>query len=118
MAKKKKTNPSKKQPQQHKTTKTPSNQPKDQENQHPILQARKTDAKTGIFVFGRQNYILLLLGLAFILVGFLLMIGGGSDDPTVFNEEIFSPRRMTIAPILVITGYIIEIFAILRRPKH
>jgi len=69
------------------------------------------------FAFGRENYKLLLIGLAFIVVGFLLMIGGGSDDPDVFSEDIFSFRRMTLAPILILAGFVIEIFAIMRKPK-
>lgn len=69
------------------------------------------------FAFGKENYRLLLIGLAVILLGFLLMIGGGSDDPNVFSEDIFSFRRMTLAPILVLAGYIIEIYAIMKKPK-
>jgi len=80
--------------------------------------AKSPEIKSAVFIFNRQNYILLLIGLAFILVGFLLMIGGGSDDPNEFNKEIFSPQRITLAPILVITGYIIEIFAIMKKPKE
>jgi len=60
---------------------------------------------------------LLLIGLVVILVGFLLMIGGGSDDPNVFSEDIFSFRRMTLAPILVLAGYAIEIYAIMKKPR-
>jgi len=51
------------------------------------------------------------------VVGFILMAGGGSEDPNVFNEEIFSTRRITIAPIVVLIGFVIEIFAIMRKPK-
>jgi hypothetical protein len=69
------------------------------------------------FAFGKRNYQLLVIGLVFIALGFLLMIGGGSDDPNVFSEEIFSFRRMTLAPILILAGYIIEIFAIMKKPK-
>ena len=69
------------------------------------------------FAFGKENYRLLLIGLAVILLGFLLMIGGGSDDPNVFSEDLFSFRRMTLAPILVLAGYIIEIYAIMKKPK-
>lgn len=70
------------------------------------------------FAFGKENYILLLVGLAFIVIGFILMSGGGSDDPNVFNgDELFSFRRITLAPIVVITGFIIEIVAIMRKPK-
>lgn len=71
-------------------------------------------AKTQL-IFGKENYKLLLIGLAFIVVGFLLMIGGGSDDPNKFNEAIFSFRRITLAPILILAGYIIEIFAIMKK---
>ena len=69
------------------------------------------------FTFGKENYQLLILGLVVIIVGFLLMIGGGSDDPNVFSEDIFSFRRMTLAPILILAGYIIEIYAIMKKPK-
>ena len=69
------------------------------------------------FAFGKENYQLLILGLIVIAVGFLLMIGGGSDDPNVFSEDIFSFRRMTLAPILILAGYIIEIYAIMKKPK-
>jgi predicted cobalt transporter CbtA len=74
---------------------------------------------TGVtgFAFGKQNYKLLLIGLALILVGFLLMIGGGSDDPNVFSDKIFNFRRLTLAPILVLAGYVVEIFAIMKKPK-
>jgi hypothetical protein len=69
------------------------------------------------FAFGKENYRLLIIGLVVILIGFLLMIGGGSDDPNVFSEDIFSFRRMTLAPLLVIAGYIIEIYAIMKKPR-
>ena len=68
--------------------------------------------------FGRDNYILVLIGLAFLLVGFLLMIGGGSDDPDVFNEAIFNFRRLTLAPILVLIGFGIQIYAIMKKNKN
>jgi hypothetical protein len=75
-------------------------------------------AKTGEFAFGRENYILLLVGLVLIIAGFLLMIGGGSKDPNVFNPDIFSFRRITLAPILILAGYVVEIFAIMKKPKE
>jgi hypothetical protein len=74
-------------------------------------------AGAGAFAFGKENYRLMLIGLAFIVAGFLLMIGGGSDDPSKFNPEIFSFRRITLAPVLILAGYVIEIFAIMKRPK-
>jgi membrane-bound ClpP family serine protease len=70
-----------------------------------------------LFPLGRENYKLLIIGLAIILLGFILMIGGGSDDPNVFNEEIFSFRRITLAPIIVLFGFLFEIYAIMKKPK-
>ena len=67
--------------------------------------------------FGRDNYIWVIIGLAFLLIGFILMIGGGSDNPDVFNEAIFSFRRLTLAPILVLIGFGIEFYAIMKKPK-
>ena len=70
------------------------------------------------FAFAKQNYVLMLLGIALICVGLFLMIGGGSDDPTVFSDEIFNFQRLTLAPILIATGFIIEIFAIMYKQKQ
>ncbi len=63
----------------------------------------------------RRNYILLAVGFAVIILGFILMAGGSSDSPDEFNYAMFSWRRITLAPILVIGGFVIEIFAILKR---
>ena len=65
--------------------------------------------------FGRDNYLWVIIGLAFLLIGFLLMIGGGSDDPDVFNDAIFNFRRLTLAPILVLIGFGIQIYAIMKK---
>jgi len=81
------------------------------------VKAKPAGDSSVAFAFGKENYKLLILGLVVIMVGFLLMIGGGSDDPNVFSEDIFSFRRMTLAPILILAGYIIEIFAIMKKPK-
>ena len=69
------------------------------------------------FLFGKRNYIIMLIGLLFIALGFILMAGGGSEDPNVFNEEIYSVRRIRIAPTLVLIGLAIEVYAILANPK-
>jgi membrane-bound ClpP family serine protease len=69
------------------------------------------------FALEKNNYILLLIGLAIIIVGFMLMAGGKSEDPNVFNQEIFSFRRITLAPILVMGGFMFEIYAILKKPQ-
>ncbi|CVI68478.1 MULTISPECIES: DUF3098 domain-containing protein [unclassified Alistipes] len=63
----------------------------------------------------RKNYILLLAGFGIILLGFVLMAGGGSDSPDEFNYAMFSWRRITLAPILVVGGFVMEIYAILKR---
>lgn len=63
----------------------------------------------------RRNYILLAIGFAVIILGFVLMAGGGSSSPDEFNDAMFSWRRITLAPILVIGGFVVEIFAILKR---
>ncbi len=73
-------------------------------------------SKLAEFAFGRGNYKFLLIGLAFIVVGFILMVGGGSDDPNVFSDDIFNFRRLTLAPILILIGYVIEIYAIMKKP--
>lgn len=70
-----------------------------------------------IFAFGKENYILMVSGVVLIILGFILMTGGGSNDPNVFNEEMFNFRRLTLAPILVLIGFGIEIVAIMKKPK-
>lgn len=66
---------------------------------------------------GRENFKLMAIGFGIIILGFLLMMGGGSDDPNVFSEEIFSFRRITLAPIVVLSGFAFEVYAIMKRPK-
>ncbi len=67
------------------------------------------------FAFGRSNYVWLGIGIAVLIVGYLLMSGGGSDDPNVFDEGIFSARRITLAPIVVLAGYGVIFYAILKK---
>lgn len=69
------------------------------------------------FIFGRKNYKFMFIGLAVIAFGFILMAGGGSDDPNVFNEAIFSMRRIHIAPMVIVIGFAIEVYAILLNPN-
>ncbi len=77
----------------------------------------KTDTKPD-FPLTKENYKLLIIGFAIIIAGFLLMIGGGSDDPNVFNEkELFSFRRITLAPLVILFGFGFEIWAIMKKPK-
>jgi hypothetical protein len=69
------------------------------------------------FLFDKINYKILLIGLAVIALGFILMSGGGSEDPNFFNEEIFSFRRIRLAPAVVLLGFGITIYSILKNPK-
>lgn len=69
------------------------------------------------FLFDKVNYKILLVGLATIALGFILMSGGGSEDPNVFNKEIFSFRRIRLAPTVVLIGFGITIYSILKNPK-
>ncbi|MCW3071893.1 MAG: hypothetical protein JWO44_1783 [Bacteroidetes bacterium] len=70
------------------------------------------------FAFGRENYQILIAGVVIVVIGYLLMIGGGSDDPTKFNaDEIFSFRRVTLSPIVILAGFVVVLFGIMKRPK-
>lgn len=82
-------------------------------------QKRKSEAKANQteFIFGKKNYQWMLIGLGVIALGFILMSGGGSDDPNVFNPDIYSWRRIRLAPAVVLIGFGIEIYAILLNPN-
>lgn len=70
------------------------------------------------FVFGKSNYKLMIIGLAVNIIGFLLMIGGAAESLDEFNaEEIFSSRRITLAPIVIVLGYLIVLYSIIKKPK-
>ncbi|MCB9190902.1 MAG: DUF3098 domain-containing protein [Flavobacteriales bacterium] len=69
------------------------------------------------FAFGKENYVIVAVGFLCIVLGFILMAGGGSEDPNVFSEEIFSTRRITVAPLVVLLGFAIEIIGIMYRSK-
>jgi len=83
----------------------------------PEATKKPEDIIRPIFAFGKENYILMVVGVALIILGFILMTGGGSKDPNVFNEEMFDFRRLTLSPILILIGFGIEIVAIMKRPK-
>ena len=76
----------------------------------------KNEIKTH-FLFEKVNYKILLIGLGIIALGFILMAGGGSDDPNVFNEDIFSFRRIRLAPTIVLLGFGVTVYAILKNPN-
>ena len=75
------------------------------------------EENTKVLPFSKMNYILVLLGIAVIALGMILMIGGGSDDPDVFNPKMFDFQHITLAPILVLAGFVIEIIAIFWKKK-
>jgi len=77
---------------------------------------KRKESKKSQFVFERKNYKFMLIGIAVIVLGFILMTGGGSDDPNVFNPEIYSWRRIRLAPALILIGFGIEVYAILLNP--
>lgn len=79
--------------------------------------SQKTSEEQISFVFGKQNYLYMVIGVALIILGSILLSGGGSQDPKVFNPEIFDFQRMVIAPLVMLAGFFIEIFAIMYRPK-
>ena len=76
-----------------------------------------TSQKKSPPIFRRFNYILMIVGIVILAIGYFLLAGGGSDDPNVFNPEIFSTRRIVIAPIFMLIGMVTGIFAIMYHPK-
>ena len=77
---------------------------------------KRKEASKSEFVFGKKNYKFMFIGIACIALGFILMSGGGSDDPNVFNPDIYSFRSIRLAPMLVLIGFGIQIYAILLNP--
>ncbi len=67
--------------------------------------------------FGRLNYILMAVGIVLLVVGYILLAGGGSDDPNQFNPEMFNARRLYVAPIMIVLGFVVEIVAIMYKGK-
>ena len=73
--------------------------------------------KKKTFLFDKSNYKYVIIGILFILLGFILMSGGGSDNPNAFSEEIYSFRRIRVATALILIGFGIQVYAILKSPK-
>ncbi|MBV7532664.1 DUF3098 domain-containing protein [Chitinophaga sp. sic0106] len=70
-------------------------------------------------IFPKENYRFMLIGIVVVIIGFLLMLGGKSPDANTFNaDDVYSFRRITLAPIVIVLGLLIEVYAIMRRPKH
>ncbi|MFO8234503.1 MAG: DUF3098 domain-containing protein [Bacteroidales bacterium] len=78
---------------------------------------KKKEQKEELFAFSKENYRLLIIGVLIIVVGFILMAGGKAASPDQFNPEIFSFRRITLAPVIVIGGFAFVIYAIMKKPK-
>jgi hypothetical protein len=86
----------------------------------PASKSKAASARTytNAPLFGKENYRWMLIGIALVALGLILMGGGKSPDPNVFNkDEVYSVRRITIAPILILAGFVVEIFAIFRKGK-
>ena len=77
----------------------------------------KNNSTSKTFLFDKQNYYLMFIGLIIIVIGFMLMSGGRSSDPNVYSQEIFSFRRITLAPIVILLGFALEVYAIMKKPK-
>ncbi len=82
-----------------------------------LEQSEQLEQAKGTFLFGKLNYQIMLIGIGFIAVGFIIMAGGSSPDINHFNEEIFNFRRIRLAPTLVLIGLAMQIFAIFANPK-
>lgn len=78
----------------------------------------QTRDKEAGFAIPKENYKYIAIGAAMIVLGYILMAGGKSDDPNVFNPDVFSFRRITLAPMLILAGFVFEIWAIMRKPKN
>lgn len=83
-----------------------------------MSEKKKEENQKPGFALGKENYILIIIGFVIIIAGFLLMIGGKAEDPNEFNPEIFSFRRITLAPIIILFGFIFEIWAIMKKPRE
>ena len=77
----------------------------------------KNNSQKPELIFHKKNYVFMFIGLAIISLGFILMSGGGSDDPNVFNPDIFNFRRIRLAPTLILIGFGVEVYAILLNPN-
>jgi hypothetical protein len=84
----------------------------------PATKTTGKNSSTGNILFTKENYKWMLIGLVIMALGFFLMAGGKSSNPNVFSDkDVYSPIRITIAPILIVAGLLVEIFAIMKRPK-
>ena len=86
---------------------------------HPNKNTMAKEFKKTGFAFGKENYIILIIGVVVVTIGYLLMIGGGSDDPNQFHaDEIFSFRRITLSPIVILLGFVVVLYGIMKKSKE
>ena len=83
----------------------------------PKTKTTEVTDEQNVMSFGKQNYIIVLIGIALLVLGFILMLGGGSNDPDVFNEKMFDFRHITLSTILILAGFVVEIVAIFWKGK-
>ena len=76
------------------------------------------EGKKEIMPFRKDNYMFLLIGLVFIAIGFILMVGGSSDNVDEFSEAVYSFRRITLSSVFIVLGFVIEVYAIMKKPKE
>ena len=86
------------------------------QNNPSIIQNKRKNLSYHELIFRKKNYTVMFIGLFFIALGLILMSGGGSNDPNVFNPDIFNFRRIRLAPTLILIGFAIEVYAILLNP--
>lgn len=96
--------------------KKPATKPAAKPVKKPAGKKQQTVWATGM-PFEKINYILMVGGMVVLLIGYFLLSGGGTDDPTKFSESIFDTRRLYIAPIVLVFGFLLELFAIMYRPR-
>ncbi len=81
-----------------------------------VMENNKQENKKN-FAFGKRNYIIMTIGLIILAAGYILLSGGGSKDPDYFNEALFNARRLVVAPLLIMAGLIVEVYAIMTKNK-
>ncbi len=84
----------------------------------PGAGSEQRETAPNTLAFSKENYYIILAGIAILVIGYLLMIGGGSDTPKEYNPEIFSTQRITVAPITLLIGFGVVLFGIMKSPKQ
>jgi NADH:ubiquinone oxidoreductase subunit K len=85
---------------------------------NPAKSKTSQEVHNDTFVFTRKNYLIMIVSVLIVLLGYILMIGGGAEDPTAFSDEIFNFRRITLSPVLILFGFGLGVFAIFYTSKE